>query len=438
MKRESHYFDLYPKVILAGKEVILTLKCKELFFAPDDGEVPVTIIPTTELKTVPQDFPTVRGVATGGTVRIKYCFEREQAYLLQVFIREGEWVGVSVYALGGDLYGRIPLKGDLHLHSNISDGWESPAALAGYCRQAGFDFMAITDHRKFEGAQIARAFFRDAATGLHIIDGEEVHSPNNPVHIVSLGCTHSISDIYNRGTALYFAQVRAIMDSIQLPFADEEERFVYAACQWVYGQIRAAGGMAVLAHPHSVVHGVHAYNVRDSLLTLQYKNKCFDALELIGGKPAAQNNLDLAFYYDACKKGYGNFPIVGNSDSHGALRTPFSHSALKPQGVHGRSEGFGLHHTLVFAHGNTTPHILSAIREHYNVVVEGYAGEAPRLHGDYRLVSYAQFLMDEYFPLHDEICREEGRLMLQMACGEAAVVCTQSQAMEKLREKYLL
>ena len=41
-----------------------------------------------------------------------------------------------------------------------------------------------------------------------------------------------------------------------------------------------------------------------------------------------------------------------------------------------------------------------------------------RLVGDFRLMKYARFLLDEITPLHDELCFEEGRLMKAHATGD--------------------
>ena len=47
-------------------------------------------------------------------------------------------------------------------------------------------------------------------------------------------------------------------------------------------------------------------------------------------------------------------------------------------------------------------------------------GEEIRIHGHYRMVKYARFLIDYYFPGHDELCVEEGILMREYALGSAA------------------
>ena len=61
--------------------------------------------------------------------------------------------------------------------------------------------------------------------------------------------------------------------------------------------------------------------------------------------------------------------------------------------------------------------ITSAIKNHLSVAVECEVGEKERVHGSYRLVKYTRFLLDYYFPAHDELCVEEGRLMREYALG---------------------
>ena len=57
------------------------------------------------------------------------------------------------------------------------------------------------------------------------------------------------------------------------------------------------------------------------------------------------------------------------------------------------------------------------------------------------MMKYGWFLLTNYFPLHDELCFEEGRLMKAYACGdeEAGAELTRiSGRVQRLREKYFL
>ncbi|MBR5771625.1 MAG: hypothetical protein IKY00_00275, partial [Clostridia bacterium] len=62
--------------------------------------------------------------------------------------------------------------------------------------------------------------------------------------------------------------------------------------------------------------------------------------------------------------------------------------------------------------------LIKAIKDYYSVAIDTI-NEDFRLVGDRRLCKYSTFLLKYYFPLHDDICREEGRLMKQYATGTA-------------------
>ncbi len=75
-------------------------------------------------------------------------------------------------------------RADLHMHTNASDGWPSPAQLVDHAmRRSGLDAIAITDHDTIEGA-LRAAEYAAKRTRLHVIVGEEVSSRDG--HIVGL------------------------------------------------------------------------------------------------------------------------------------------------------------------------------------------------------------------------------------------------------------
>ncbi len=75
---------------------------------------------------------------------------------------------------------------DLHTHSNISDGTESPAVLIRSARRAGLDAVALTDHDSTAGwAEAAEAA---SAEGIRFIPGMEVSCQSDTgisVHVLS-------------------------------------------------------------------------------------------------------------------------------------------------------------------------------------------------------------------------------------------------------------
>lgn len=60
------------------------------------------------------------------------------------------------------------------------------------------------------------------------------------------------------------------------------------------------------------------------------------------------------------------------------------------------------------------------------MAVESTPGESYRVHGHYRMVKYARYLLSNYFPRHEELCWEEGRLMKDAFSGD-------QEALELLR-----
>jgi hypothetical protein len=108
-------------------------------------------------------------------------------------------------------------------------------------------------------------------------------------------------------------------------------------------------------------------------------------------------------YYQEKRAAGMKIPIVGSSDSHGS---------------EDGDNWFTWFSTLVFSQDMELENIIYSIKELYSVAVECYPGEAFRIYGPYRMVKFAQFLLYEYFPLHDLLCIEEGRLMKDYICGD--------------------
>ena len=46
------------------------------------------------------------------------------------------------------------------------------------------------------------------------------------------------------------------------------------------------------------------------------------------------------------------------------------------------------------------------------------------MHGPYRYVKYARYLLENYFPRYNELCFEQGRLMKEWACGDEDALAT--------------
>jgi hypothetical protein len=147
-------------------------------------------------------------------------------YFVNPFREEGRW-----------------FKGNVHTHSTASDGTRTPEQLVKIYREAGYDFLSITDHSVVTDVEGL------GEPGFLLIPGEEMcigrtHA-NQPFHIVALGIQET------------------------LPFRDFDRDL---NPQIVIDHVNDAGGIPFLAHPYwsglnhrdmmeiDGYHGVEIYN----------------------------------------------------------------------------------------------------------------------------------------------------------------------------------
>jgi predicted metal-dependent phosphoesterase TrpH len=343
----------------------------------------------------------VKAYPKNGVLQFTYTFEEEQEWTILVIPSSerkvpSPCVELHVYSLKDDLYYLNPYMGDLHSHSNGSDGKEDPAIVAANHRKAGFDFFALTDHHKwYPSAQMLKAY-EGVPLGIKLFNGEEVHVPSGWIHIVNFGSKYSVCEMYEKNKEEFTAQVEAQAAELDLPSAINP--LEYAWRRWGTNEIRKAGGLAIVAHPYWIYK--QTYHMSSAMLDYVFETGIYDAFELVGGQSVHENNVQNAFYQEQRAKGR-NIPIVGSSDSHGT--DPASY--------------FGLGKTVVFAKDRELSSICEAIKNGYSAAIEQQYGEEERVYGTYRMVKYTRFLLDRYFPAHDELCAEEGMLMREYVLG---------------------
>lgn len=411
IRKENRFFDVSPRLVRAGRETEIIVRplydhCRfsvaatyQVIVWPLEGAVGQTTNWWVEAQ------PVTPHTLADGLLRFSYCFEGEQEYAVLLHaVADGKRTPIAefrLYALKNDLFCRRPYKGDTHMHSYRGEGpvSESPAYLAAACRRIGLDWMAVTDHCRYAPSLEAMRAFEGVPTDLRIYPGEEVHAPGNWVHMVNFGGKFSINDLFK--TDSYRAEVKAIEDTLtDLP--PGVNPYTYSSCVWCFNKIRQAGGLGVFCHPYWLVF--NRYDVPAYLADLLFERQPFDAIELIAGyhrHELESNHLQVVRYYAEQARGK-KIPIVGSSDTHGCER----------------GDLFGWYYTVAFASSTDLPDLIQGIKDLYSVAVEALPGETARAFGPFRLVKYAQFLMREIFPLHDELCVEEGRLMLAHVAGD--------------------
>lgn len=327
-----------------------------------------------------------------GTLQLTITLPQEDSYAVRLRAEGQQVAALEIYALEEDLFPLDPFKGDHHLHSWMSDGKDSPMYMAAFACRRGYDYCAITDHRTWEPSLITKAFFDPTGVDFLVLPGEEVHAPDNPVHILSLGAQESVNDWWRDHEDEYRAAVEARLPEIDADMG-AEDRYACASSQVMFDRIRDKGGLSVLCHPHWIVKNVlhETEDVTDFLVD----NRRFDALELVaGGAYEDGTQMQLSYYHRLPA-----MPILGNSDAHGV-----ANDQLEPGNF-----------TIVFARELSVEGVKDAIMQSHAI-----GGCDNKLYGDYRLVKYGYFLLRRFYPEHKDARYRLGREMLRAAsAGEA-------------------
>ena len=350
-------------------------------------------------------------VAHDGVLKFSYTFEDEQEYLLILNPDAPKPAELHVYSLYEDLYALMPLKGDFHGHSFRSDGRQDPAAMAGHYREQGYDFFSLTDHnRYYPGGEIDEVY-AGVNIGITRILGEEVHCPDSVVHIVHVGGKESVTERYVHDAENYEKEIEDYMARVpnEIP---ELYRSRYAKAMWASDEIHKAGGLAIFPHPYWRPGSTKIYNVRDEFAKILLNSGLFDAYELMGGMGQVGRNRSVALWADLRAEGL-KISVVGSSDVHGMYRADFPNLF-----------------TVCFAEKNENDSIIDAVRQGRSVAVEAVGTEYDREHrcfGSLRLVSYAQFLLNYYFPDLQRICQGEGVAMRTYAMNQGSKALVELQ-----------
>ncbi len=412
MKPYNDYFEVSHQLVLADTETEINIR-------PLDGHTKFKSGVKYTVSYFPMEVINIKSGWTwdkqsvpfaieDGVMKFKLFFEGEQEHRIRIEeVQETQKIligEIRIYSLLPDLYERSFYKGDTHVHTFHSDGRESPAFVAAKYREAGFDFIAITDHHRYKPSLEAIDTYKDLPHDLVIFPGEEVHPENVLIHTVNFGGNFSVNERM-KDTAVYESEVAAYEKELG-PTPPGVDRHELAIMTWVYDQIRKGEGLAILPHPYWP--NMYRYSPTTPMLNYLFETQPFDALELIGGFhkwEIESNNLQVARYYEEYSKGRV-IPIVGASDSHGVTK----------------GELFDWYYTLVFSPSLEKKDLIGSIKDRYSVAVEHVEGEHSRVWGPFRMVKYAAFLLREILPTQKRLCKEEGRLMLEYSRGDQSAV----------------
>lgn len=376
---------LFPRVILANKATELHLSGDEL-----KGGTKITVsvqsmekynVPHTDKYRIDEDNRLIARDIDINDGEAKFDFTPFGEQRHRVYIDTGaRKASFEIYSLEEDLYKLTPFKGDTHLHTTESDGLFTPIETVSAYYEAGFDYMAITDHHKYAGSAKMAATMDKIAKHFKVYPGEEVHNRGmGYFHIINLGASASVNEIINADPDGVFEKTTQNAAEIKKQYAlsdsiDEKE---FAFRLWVSQKIREFGGLSVLCHPYWDAYG--EYNMQTPMLEFLLENGIFDAFEVVDDDDHTGNgvNLQTAIYNEMRANGI-KVPIVGSSDCHSVV-----------------SDVFDKFFTYAFC--ENVNDVKQAVKDLKTVAVERIGNEY-RVYGPFRLVKYARFLCDNLEP----------------------------------------
>lgn len=418
----DYAYEIFPKVACKGEETSFSARGLgvETALRPN-AQYCFRVIPQEEnnssLLLDFSDWKRYDGIFAeadeNGFLHFSYTFNREQIYTLRLAqCTDGEWEALydfRVFCAEKDLFERTPLRGNTHCHvCESADGHEDPFFAACMYRKAGFDYLAVTDHHRIDGSVTAVETAGKIPSGLSLFYGEEVHVPNAYIHAVNVGARFE----NGKGLDVYFhlheEECMRAVAQIAEEYADRLPAGVpamdFAYRKWIADQIHAQGGIAILAHPF---WEWDAHNTRDDVFRFLAEEKIYDAAEILHGmeKNCRDANMQMAFWNDMRADGIYISP-VGVDDAHRRyFRWDYESS-------------FNEVFTLIFARENTLQGFAEALQNGYSAAVEGYENAPDHVVATYRLTKYALFLLDHYFPFHDELCFAESLCMRDAYFGD--------------------
>lgn len=400
--------EVYPRVVRCGcEQTVSIVPVGTVARFNDEWTYNIGLVPTecsdeTYIEHE-RDTKIIKVKPINGTITFTYTYDGEQewAILLAPEQYPTSIRKYSIYSVEDDLYERTPYKGDLHAHSNSSDGNEEPCIVAANYRKHGFDFFALTDHHKFQPSVDLINYYKDLPIDFKIFTGEEIHLKGYYIHAVNFGGRSSVNEMYNSDPEYYHELIKKTSEELNVPSGVNALEFAYR--KWIADEIHKRDGFAIIAHPFWI--NKDELHMRPKMVNHLIESGLYDAMEIVSGVSAHETNLQTAYYNEQRAMGR-KIAIVGSSDCHGTDPALFFNNSK----------------SIIFSKDLEYESICSAIKELYSVAVESRPNEGIRIYGPFRLVKYARFLINNYFPVHDEMCYEEGRLMKEYIRGDKDAV----------------
>lgn len=168
------------------------------------------------------------------------------------------------------------LKGNLHLHTTFSDGRKTPDEAMDIYRNAGYDFIAVSDHNRVS----IRTRVKDGLLAIQSVEFD-FSLGNQVVHIVGVDVPEEIVSSVER----------------------------LAGPQRAIDEINASGGVAILAHP--------AWSLNTPDLMNSLRGVCAaEIYNSVSGLPWNADRADSSAVLDICAANGRAFKLVASDDTH--------------------------------------------------------------------------------------------------------------------------
>ncbi|WP_203783333.1 CehA/McbA family metallohydrolase [Asanoa ferruginea] len=166
-------------------------------------------------------------------------------------------------------------RADLHLHTNLGDGWISPARLVRQALAQRLSVIAVTDHDHVEGARRVAELLAGQESGISLVTGVEVSTRQG--HLLGLFVEHAPRPM------------RSVEESIDA--------------------IKEQGGLVVVPHPLGRLVPSLSRRRIDALLAAGFE---IDGIETYNPSPANASRRDVV---REANKDWG-LAEIGSSDAH--------------------------------------------------------------------------------------------------------------------------
>lgn len=364
-------------------------------------------------------------------VKVPLRGEHRHAFVFYLPLKKGEKKReerfYAVCTLAPDAFALRPFKGEIHQHSNVSDGRTEPRDHVRYARAAGFDFIAVTDHRSSRQNPIVAAAAKDSGSGLVTYPGEEMHNVGHILHSICLGANEVMS--ITRRTPELVAGAAPILEKLrsELPDMHETERRSLAEALYLARRARAKGAVVIYCHPYWKPYG--RCNAPPEFTKSILSRGDFDAVEIANGQFNYDNYLTAALLYELAAATGRRWPVVSASDNHNVSNV----------------DRLRRNCNIIFAPNASFPEFKKALREHRLVAAVdtlswNKKSSRPILFGSWRFVKLATFLEDSgYWKRHDKLAAAQAQLIAKFLAGDESAVPKIRElaaAIDRLRESF--